>query len=54
MQTGNFKSSKFIEVHQVYIQNIMRESFLGFHSITGCDTVSHFSGYGKKKIVEGI
>ena len=49
MQKGNFKSFKFIKVHQIYIQNIMRESFLGFHSITGCDTVSHFSGYDKKK-----
>ena len=49
MQTGNFRSPKFINVHQIYIQNIMRESLLGFHSITGCDTVSHLRGYGKKK-----
>ena len=49
MQTGNFKSPKFIKVHQIYIQNIMRESLLGFHSITGCDMVSQFRGYCKKK-----
>ena len=49
MQTGIFKSPKFIKVHQIYIQNIMRESLLGSHSITGFDTVSHFRGYGKKK-----
>ena len=49
MQTGIFKSPKFINVHQIYIQSIMRESLFGFHSITGCDTVSHFRGYGKKK-----
>ena len=49
IQTGNFKSPKFINVHQIYIQNIMRESLLGFHSIKGCDTVSQFRGYGKKK-----
>ena len=28
----------------------MRESILGFHSITGSDMVSHFRGYGKKKL----
>ena len=49
MQTGNIKSPKFIKVHQIYIQNIMRERLLGVHSITGSDTVSHFRGYGKKK-----
>ena len=49
MQTGNFKSPRIIKVHQIYIQNIMGECLLGFHSITGCDTVSHFRGYGKKK-----
>ena len=27
----------------------MRESLVGSHSITGCDMVSHFRGYGKKK-----
>ena len=27
----------------------MRESILGFHAITRCDTVSPFRGYGKKK-----
>ena len=52
MQTGNFKSSKFIKVHQMYIQNIMQESLLGFHSTTGCDSVSHFRGYGNKKSVK--
>ena len=49
MQKGNFKSPMFIKVHQIYIQNIMREGSLGFHSITGCDMVSQFRGYGKKK-----
>ena len=33
MQTGNFKSPKFINVHQIYIQNIMRESLLGFQGV---------------------
>ena len=49
MQTGNFKYPKFIKVHEIYIQNIMPESLVGFHSITGCDTISHFRGYGEKK-----
>ena len=49
MKTGTFKAPKFIKVHQIRIQNTMRESILGYHAITGCDTVSHFRGYGKKK-----
>ena len=49
MQTGNIKSPTFIKVHQINIQNIIQESLLGCHSITGFDTVSHFRGYGKKK-----
>ena len=49
MQTGSFKSPKFVKVHEIHIQNTMRRSLLGYHAITGCDTVSHFRGYGKTK-----
>lgn len=49
MQTGSFNSPKFVKVHQIHIQNTMRESLLGYHAITGCDTVSHFRGYDKNK-----
>ena len=48
MQTGK-QSHKFIKVHQICIQNTMRDSLLGYHAITGCDTVNHFRGYGRKE-----
>ena len=49
MQTGSFKSPKFVKEHQIHILNTMRQNLLKYHAITGCDTVSHFRGYGKKK-----
>ena len=37
------------KLFQEIIQNI-----LGFHALTGCDTTSSFTGFGKKKVLEGV
>ena len=51
MVSGTSTQQKFYPVHtrsNQFSQSV-RENLLSFHALTGCDTVSSFSGYGKKK-----
>ena len=43
-------SRRYILVHKVHHSQPkeVSEALLGFHAISGCDTTSNFSGYGKK------
>ena len=47
MQTGTSRHKKFVAVHSIDIDPILRHNLLGFHAISGCDTVSQFCGIGK-------
>ena len=51
MVSGMSTQQKCYPVHTMSNQfsQSVRENLLSFHSLTGCDTVSSFSGYGKKK-----
>lgn len=52
MKAGTAKKPKYIPVHEVY-QSLSGQipdltTLIAFHSLTGCDTVSHFAGHSKK------
>ena len=51
MVSGTSTQQKCYPVHTLSNQfsQSVRENLLSFHALTGCDTVSLFSGYGKKK-----
>lgn len=50
MKAGTSADPKYIPIHKIQeqISQEQTESLLGFHAITGCDSVSQFSGHGKK------
>ena len=51
MVSGTAKQRKCYPVHQIAekLSPPIIENILGFHALTGCDTTSSFSGFGKKK-----
>ena len=51
MVSGASTQPKCYPVHTLsnQLSQSVRENLLSFHALTGCDTVSSFSGYGKKK-----
>ncbi|MES9882793.1 MAG: hypothetical protein ABW185_18145 [Sedimenticola sp.] len=56
MKVGSAKAPKYIAVHDIELSDEMRECLPAFHAVSGCDTVSQFSGHGKKstwKVFEG-
>ena len=50
MISGTSTQQKCCPVHTLSNQfsQFVRENLLSFHALTGCDTVSSFSGYGEK------
>ena len=50
MVSGTSTEQKCYTVHTLsnQLSQPVRENLLSFHARTGCDTVSSFSGYGKK------
>ena len=50
MAPGTSKQQKCYPVHTIAskLDNDVLENILGFHALTGCDTISSFSGMGKK------
>ena len=54
MVSGTSRNRKCYPVHAVAnnLSPATIHSILGFHALTGCDTVSSFGGYGKKKCWE--
>ena len=51
MVSGTSAQPKCYPLHTLsnQLSQSVREKLLSFHALTGCDTVSSFSGYGKKK-----
>ena len=50
MKAGTSKAPKYFPVREIH-QNLSVEqldTLLTFHAVTGCDSVSQFSGHGKK------
>lgn len=43
------QGKKFIPIHEIDLDESVREHILGFHAVSGCDTTSSFYGHGKKK-----
>lgn len=50
MSTGTYTKPHFLPVHKIHQRQPgdVLESLLAFHALTGCDTTSHFAGFGKK------
>ncbi|RXM29763.1 hypothetical protein EOD39_8503 [Acipenser ruthenus] len=52
MKAGTAKHRKYIPVHEIKqklsFTKLVFEAVLPFHAITGCDSVSYFSGHSKK------
>ena len=52
MKAGTSKQKKYFPIHEIRQKLSFPESvysaLLAFHAITGCDTVSYFSGHTKK------
>jgi len=50
MMSGTSKEQECFPVHIINenLPRVVVENVLGFHAITGCDTVSSFAGHGKK------
>ena len=51
LKAGSSKNPQYIPVHDIQkaITDSQVDTLLAFHAITGCDSVSQFSGHGKKK-----
>lgn len=47
-QSGTAKQRKYVAVHDITLSPQLRKAIPAFHALTGCDTVSQFSGHGKK------
>ena len=50
MKFATAKYHWYIAEHNVEREDEIRDSILGFHAITGYDTVSQFSGISKKAV----
>lgn len=50
MKAGTSKDPKYFPVHDIHklLSDDQVDTLLAFHAITGCDSVSQFSGHGKK------
>ena len=48
MKAGTAKKPRYNKVHDIKLPNEIINGLLAFHSITGCDTTSQFTGIGKK------
>ena len=48
MKVGTKAKPCYIKVHDIEVPDNVRSALMAFHSITGCDTTSQFSGIGKK------
>jgi hypothetical protein len=48
MVSGTKKKAKCSPVHTIAQKMPTFRNLIGFHALTWCDTVSSFSGYGKK------
>ena len=52
MKSGTFTKPQYIPVHKIRenmpLEDIVMETILPFHAITGCDSVSYLSGHTKK------
>ena len=48
MCTGTYKQRVYVPVHDILLPDSVRRNLPAYHSITGCDTVSQFSGHGKR------
>ena len=50
MKAGTLNASKYFPVHEIrmLLSIDLVDTLLAFHAITGCDSVSQFSGNGKK------
>ena len=50
LKAGTSKDPKFFPVHDIRksLSDEQVETLLAFHAITGCDSVSQFSGFGKR------
>lgn len=49
MKTGKAKQPNYIAIHDIQLNDDIRNNLLAFHAISGCDTTSQFAGIGKKK-----
>lgn len=50
MKSGTSKVPKYFPVHEIrmLLSADQVDTLLVFHAVTGCDSVSQFSGHGKK------
>ena len=48
MFSGISRTKRYIPVHKISLPEEKRRLLLAFHTITGCDTTSHFAGIGKR------
>ena len=50
MKAGTSNAPKYFPVHEIrmLLSNDLVDTLLAFHAITGCDSVSQFTGHGKK------
>ena len=48
MRTGTRQEQRYVAVHNIQLTSTMQRNILGYHAVTGCDTVSQPSGHGKK------
>ena len=50
MKAGTSKDPKYFPVHDIHklLSDDQVDTLLAFHALTGCDSVSQFSGHGKK------
>ena len=56
MKAGRSKAPKYLPVHEIHmlLSADQVDTLLAFHAVTGCDSVSQFSGHSKKNSLEGI
>lgn len=50
MKAGTLKAPKYLPVHEIHelLSADQLQTLLAFHAVTGCDSVSQFSGHSKK------
>ena len=48
MKAGTKKRPKMIRIHDIRLDEDIRQGLLAFHALTGCDTTSQFAGITKK------
>ena len=48
MKAGTKKRPRMIRIHDIRLDEDIRQGLLAFHALTGCDTMSQFAGITKK------